>query len=135
MSGTRDEPPKFLIAKYTPDMRRNEPRNIGVIVWCAGNCAAKFLGESGNRITAPKFIQSKNAFRQWLDYWREVIGKDSIRGDDGRMVNRKQEKWLDALRQTSKGNYWLERSGELLDVVSPEELQSVADFLFDELVR
>ena len=32
--------PRFLIAKYAPDLRRMEPRNIGVIVWNEGTTAA-----------------------------------------------------------------------------------------------
>ena len=43
---------RFLVAKYIPDMRRPEPRQIGVIVWTHGKLSARFLwGAVGRRRT------------------------------------------------------------------------------------
>jgi len=129
--------PQFLVAKYFPDMRRLEPRNIGVIVWCDGNCIAKFLGDGESKagINAPKFIQCKKTYRRWLDYWRLVISKDDIRMHRGERVLKSDKRFVDALCDTSNGNYRLVSGGELMDNVKPEELMNVAEYLFDELVK
>lgn len=40
--------PRYLIAKYIPDLRRMEPRNIGVIVWSPQGVAARFAAEKAD---------------------------------------------------------------------------------------
>ena len=35
--------PKYLIAKYIPDLNRMEPRNIGIVVWSPEGIEARFL--------------------------------------------------------------------------------------------
>ena len=41
--------PRYLIAKYIPDLQRVEPQNIGVIVWAPGVAAARFAAEKADR--------------------------------------------------------------------------------------
>jgi hypothetical protein len=38
--------PRYLIANYIPDLRRMEPRNIGVVLWALGAVVREPLGES-----------------------------------------------------------------------------------------
>ena len=62
--------PRLLIAKYVPDLRRMEPKNIGIIVWAAdGAVAARFAGEEINgryTVKPPKIANSRKAYRDWL---------------------------------------------------------------------
>ncbi len=74
MEATLKSAPRFLIAKYAPDLRLMEPRNIGIILWSSGVVAARFIGESdAGPVTPPTFIARKNkqVYVQWLRHWRE----------------------------------------------------------------
>jgi predicted RNA-binding protein with RPS1 domain len=78
------ELPRFLIAKYVPDVFRNEPRNIGVVLWTPDGVAARFLGEKPDApgevddADIPEFVNSKHAYKQWVRYWRRELGKPAV---------------------------------------------------------
>lgn len=40
---------RYFVAKYIPDLLRNEPRNFGVILWTPDGVAARFLAEERER--------------------------------------------------------------------------------------
>lgn len=131
----------YLIAKYVSDLFRNEPVNIGVIAWCDGSTAFRFLcadaeGHVDGRMLRGKIATlSLDAYKQWISAWVKLLAKDKISfiGKPG-IVTKASEQFLDALESTSKGNYILERGGELLEDVSQNQIQSVADYLFARLV-
>jgi hypothetical protein len=126
--------PRFLIAKYVSDLRRMEPRNVGVIVWADGEVTGKFLGD-GEHGPIPDNVQSKNAYRQWLEYWNLQISKDRLSRRDGSTVERSEAEYVDVLQERSKPQYMLVDGGILMESIStPAELGEVADELFSELV-
>lgn len=132
--------PRFLIAKYVPDLRRMEPRNVGVIVWSNGDIRARFSGEKSNGRTevAPPTrlqIQSRNAYRQWIDYWRALIAKPALNDSRGRAVERDDSEFVSLLASKSKQQFYLAEGGEFLESIKPTELDAVADELFSELVE
>lgn len=120
---------RFLVAKYVPDLRRMEPRNIGVVVWSNGTVAARFIGEDSTGS-----VRGSRAFREWVSYWRTQIAKDSIRTRDGRLVSSFETEFVDQLTTGSKQQYMLVDGGYLLDQHSPEDVSSLADELFRQLV-
>jgi len=133
--------PKYLLAKYIPDLRRGEPRNVGVIAWSAGDVEARFVGEKhgfpgevdGRSI--PSFVTSSQAYKQWIEYWRLQMGRETIiPASGGAAVSRDDANFLTALRAANKGNFVLVDGGFLLDPVSAEDLAAVADHLFATLV-
>ncbi len=133
---------KYLLAKYIPDLHRFEPRNIGVIVWSPLGIEARFLAEYPNRPgevdgrSIPGFVTSASAYKQWVRYWRDAISGTSIRPlGGGDVVSSSSPGFIEALQQTARGNFVVVDAGSVLDDISEEELPTVADQLFAQLIE
>ncbi|MCX5960672.1 MAG: hypothetical protein NT053_12860 [Cyanobacteria bacterium] len=133
---------KYLLAKYIPDLQRFEPRNIGVIVWSPLGVEARFLAEYSNRPgevdgrSIPGFVTSTSAYRQWIRYWRDAITETSIRPlGDSALVSSSSPDFIEALQQTARGNFAVVDAGSVLDDITEEELPTVADQLFTQLIE
>jgi hypothetical protein len=133
---------KYLLAKYIPDLHRFEPRNIGVIVWSPLGIEARFLAEYTNRLgevdgrSIPGFVTSASAYRQWIRYWRDAIAGTGIRPlSGGDVVSSDSPGFIEALQQTGRGNFVVVDAGLVLDDIREEELASVADQLFTQLIE
>lgn len=65
---------RYLVAKYVPDLRRMEPKNIGVVVWSDGVVAARFAAECPEKSgtvddrCVPGFVRSLSAYKQWVRF-------------------------------------------------------------------
>jgi len=117
-----------------------EPRNIGVILWADGNVRARFAGEKVNghiSISPPSHlhVQSKNAYRQWIKYWRAIIDKPTLTRPDGKAVERDDVEFVKLMASKSKQQYYLFDGGEFAEKIEPAEMDNVIDELFQELVR
>jgi hypothetical protein len=133
---------KYLLAKYIPDLRRYEPRNIGIIVWSPEGLDARFLGEkdeptgSINGRSVPPFVTSLNAYKQWVYYWRAEIEKSKIKPiSGGESVARDLPEFTEVLKTANRGNFVLEDGGLLLDRITSEQLPQLTDELFTALVE
>lgn len=127
---------RFLVAKYVPDMRRMEPRNIGVVVWHNGVLQAKFLGEQDNRIaTPPSFSTDTHAYREWIGYWRRQASKDELCASSGARIRRDSPDFLDALAECSKKQFLLVDGGEVLADIDATEAKDALQELFETLVK
>jgi len=133
--------PRYLIAKYIPDLGRMEPRNVGVILWSPNGVEARFLAEKSDRPgevdgrSVPGFVTSTQAYRQWIAFWRSELARPEILPLQGReKIPRSSPGFLDVLQTTGRGNFVLVDGGFLLDSVSEEELPRLADKLFASLV-
>jgi hypothetical protein len=133
--------PRYLIAKYIGDLRRVEPRNIGVILWTPNGIAARFLAEKSGREgevdgrSIPSFVTSVSAYKQWIEFWRAELDKSEIESVDeaGKKAALGDPSYLDILMNSSKGNFVLVDGGFLLDPV--EDVDDAVDFLFSTLVE
>jgi hypothetical protein len=129
-----DGRPHYLVAKYISDLQRMEPRNIGVVVWSPGNVAARFVAEKPGSAgdidgrSVPAFVTSTTAYKQWVDFWRDLLRARPAA--PGKLRNR----WAETLKQTSRGNFWLAEGGVILDR-RVEDVQLLADDLFVRLVE
>lgn len=128
--------PHYILAKYVSDPMRNEPRNIGVIVWAPWGVSARFLGEEhgvldGRKI--PSWVQSRDAYREWMGSWRSVLLHKKVPTADGE-IEAADIRFLDALSQKGRGNYVLSDKGSVLDPVTQEDGPALMDFLFSTLV-
>lgn len=129
---------RFIIAKFIPDVFRNEPKNIGVIVWSPQGVAARFFGER-----APGDIDGRSvrhgcadtgAYKQWITYWRECLNQEIIepvRG--GTPVARTSKEFLDVLCGESVGQFFLEDGGEAATAAA-DSLQICVDDLYRRIV-
>jgi hypothetical protein len=124
------ELPRILIAKYIPDVFRDEPRNIGVVLWTPDAVAARFLGEKPdapgevNDSEIPAFVHSPHAYKQWVRYWRRGIDKLLGGGADR----------LDSLRRTGPSNYHLADAGVIAEPIPRTELPQAVQKLFESHV-
>jgi hypothetical protein len=130
---------RFVVAKYIPDLRRMEPRNIGIIVWHKGATASRFLGEdeaTGELHSPPRRISVKDntAYRQWVESWRMQLTKPFIETGHGDVIKKTSPEYLKQLCEWSRGNYVLVDGGEVPGNVQEDELTALADYLFQETV-
>jgi hypothetical protein len=133
--------PRFLIAKYVPDVFRNEPRNIGVVLWSPDGVAARFVGEKPDApgevddARVPPFVSSAEAYKQWVRYWRREMAKPAIRpATGGPLTPRGSPVWLSALRQTGLSNFLLTDGGTLTEPIPDNELPQAVNYLFENYV-
>lgn len=75
---------RILLAKYVPDRRRWEPRNIGVIVVTESANVARFVGERGPDDVDRRqlrFVGDTEAYTEWVAHWRRcmVDGEEALR--------------------------------------------------------
>lgn len=126
--------PQVLVAKFVPDVARNEPRNVGVFLATDGRTVARFLGESldtpgkiVSRVPMFESRQDRDAYREWISYWR--ISMDRM-GNSMPATERVQR-----LQESSKSQFAVVRCGFLRKVVLDAELDSEVDLLFERLVE
>ncbi len=113
---------EWLLAKYMPDLRRREPRNVGVVVFADARAVMRFRGMrpdgSVDGRAAP--VAAVEVYKGWIEYWQYLAG-----------VTTDPDEWC---RHRSFENYWMERGGELLagDIDEPGVL---LEHLYRELVE
>ena len=119
--------PRFLLAKYIPDLSRMEPRNIGVILWIRGKIACRFL-------EAPGFLNEDSSYDRWCEFWKHETSGRSIQPLRGMPISIEEPGCLDALMSTQDGSFQLFDSGELIETVHMRDITRAVNSLFDELV-
>jgi hypothetical protein len=134
--------PRYLLAKYIPDLSRFEPKNIGIIVWSPYGIKSRFLaekpsspGEVDGR-SIPSFITSPSAYRQWINFWNKEVHKPVLEPvNGGELVSVENPQVIEILKQTGRDNFILEDGGFLLDAIGAEDIQPFLDYLFSTLVN
>ena len=122
--------PKIILAKYAPDLSRMEPRNIGVFLWAKRTLFARFLEPD-----EAAFVNESETYERWRTYWMDMASEGIIKPPRGRPVSAEDERCIEVLLGTQKGNYLLVDSGELLQQVGKRDARKAVEFLFEELVR
>jgi len=98
----------WYLVKHVADVRRREPRNVGVILRTGdGSWQSKFLGESGDGTVHSRDIPRSyginyEIYLSWHDYFRRKLSDDTWR-DVERMQSRR------------KGNFFAEAGGQIFD--------------------
>lgn len=129
---------RFAVAKYIPDLQRNEPRNIGVLVWTPEAVGARFIGERINgtiegRTVAP-LVPDVSVYKRWVSYWRTQLENEFIDSPyEPEPIPHTSERFLEALNVSGPSHFVLS-VGTLFNPVSPEEIGEHVDELFCSLV-
>src|SRR6266699_384568 len=101
---------RYIIAKYVPEILRNEPRNFGVIVWSPEKLDARFSGETGgggvDGRKIPEWVKSKTSYKEWVHYLRNCIAHGAVE-IKGKVVRSDVPDFIDALKDVSNANYVL----------------------------
>lgn len=136
--------PRYLLVKFIPDLARNEPRNVGVVVWSRQGTAARFVGERSTpgevdgRYVPGAVGQVLAGYKQWVQYWQMEINKPVIGPylrHSHETTDRGSSLFLQTLKGSAKGNFMLEDGGVLLDELSDDVApRDLADYLFRNLV-
>jgi hypothetical protein len=130
----QESTPRFLIAKYIPDLRRMEPRNIGVVLWNNGSVKAKFLGENPKQIKTPGFARDDHAYREWVEFWKHQVAKHELTDKQGNVFARESPDFLEALAAKSKEQFMLVDGGVFgVEIPQLETAMALAE-LFEALV-
>lgn len=110
--------------KYLPDVRRREPRNVGLVLATPNGWLTKFVGEAkdgaikGNRVRGSIDI---DVYKTWVDYFR-------------RKANSQQWEDVERLQRRRRATYYSEIGGQ---VSNPDNQpwQSIINSLFNDLVQ
>lgn len=133
--------PTYLLAKFIPDLKRMEPRNIGLVLWTPVGVAARFLferphgsGEVDGR-AVPNWLGSLTAYKQWVAYWRASVAQPQFQPPTGgQPVEISSPDFVKAIQAANKGQYVLVEGGVLLDGVPANEVEDACKYLFETLV-
>lgn len=126
--------PTFYVAKFIPDLIRNEPRNVGVILWTSGRLTARFLGEvgEGGQGLDSRFLRgltSANSYRRWVTYLRNQLNSltESLCPDPGEVFSTLSSKLNEA--------FFLVEGGMLFEDVKEVNIRVAVDNLFQKFVK
>mgnify|MGYP000399457873 CR=1 FL=1 len=121
--------PRFILAKYVPQLNRMEPRNIGVILWAKGEIASKFLP-----VESADFIADVDGYQWWINSWLKAVASSEVRPLRGKPVSKKSPESMDAILSLQEGQFLLVDAGELLEDIRKSQIQEAVQFLFQDLV-
>ena len=132
---------RYSVAKYIPDLVRGEPRNIGVVVWSPDRVEARFIAEYPDRPgqidgrSIPGFVTSPVAYRQWVQFWRSELSRQSVSSKQGRgPIRREDAAFLDTIQSWNKDNFQLLDGGSILPEGGSSDLATIVQSLFEDLV-
>jgi hypothetical protein len=114
----------YLIAKYVDDIRRNEPINVGVIVFDGSGFQARFEGEDENahldRRRIRRLVTGRDAYTAWVRHWRRVLEEV----DDPT-----------ALLRAGSQDFFVETGGQIVLDYDNRALEETARELYARLVK
>src|SRR5262245_34785589 len=67
---------RYAVAKYVPDLLRQEPRNIGVFVIGNEDAASRLLGETSSGaldLRRVPFVNDRSVYAEWYAYWKAIV--------------------------------------------------------------
>jgi hypothetical protein len=112
---------RYWVAKNVEDQFRNEPRNVGVIVWGERSIAARFIGEKESAAIDRRLLGQRfrypDIYLQWVAYWREEIAAGRI----------------ESIVRAVTPNYYVVEAGEVSDT-GLDTAEAVCSFLYTLLV-
>ena len=138
VDGLEDEPViRYLLARYVDDLLRNEPKNVGIVVFDGEVAAARFLGEvEPGRIDLRhvKWMDGRSSYGQWVDYWRTTLDDPGVLSDELRGEPGGSDHVIERLISTSSADFRLELGGEVLVDADDLGVRDSVDKLFERLV-
>jgi hypothetical protein len=116
---------EWLVAKYMPDLKRREPRNVGVMLRVGHRTLSRFAGERAGGGIDGRFLRGRVAdvdtYRAWVNFWRHAVE------DAGSL--------REVMQPTGDENYAVEYGGERLLGSDAREAEDMLDYLYATLVE
>jgi hypothetical protein len=130
--------PTFLVCKYVPDPRRQEPRNVGVVLLHpTEGVQARFLGEDlpgeidGRKVAG--VVRDTKGYDQWVTYWRyctQAINLDDP--SDPKIL----EQVRTSLLSSSRNNYTVVEGGEvMISGAEDKDPSALLSYVYNEIVE
>jgi hypothetical protein len=118
----------YLVAKYIPDILRQEPRNIGILLYWDGEWSAQFDEDPENPAAA------SGAFLEWKGFWRDCLekGVPPLRG--GEYIAPDDGGFALALCQASRGNFALSPGLDIMYPAKVIDAKSAMRYLYNLIV-
>lgn len=131
--------PKFLVCKYVENIRRQETRNVGVILVHNNTIHARFLGEDfpgeidGRRIKT--VVDDYQTYAQWVNYWRYCIDPINVSSSD-QVSDQEVERAITQLIESERQNFFISKGGEVLIPNSEhKDASALLTYLYNEVVE
>lgn len=126
----------YLIAKYVDDLARNEPVNVGIILFEDGRRMARFVGEDADGdidLRRLRGMEGRRTFKSWIRYWRKALANPTVlsRNVDADASDQVVADGLVALRRS---NFFVEHGGAIVLDTSEETTEATLQRLYDRLV-
>jgi hypothetical protein len=114
---------EWFVAKYVGDLRRQETKNVGVVVFSNGAIETRFLGEREDGTIDGRSVRALGSieiYRAWVEHWRRLA--ISADGSDALLSRRGSD------------NFFLDFGGERLLGPKHGDASELATELFEILV-
>ncbi len=130
---------RYAVAKHTPDLIRQEPRNVGVFLQWRGRTHARFLGQTKSGGIDRRVIRSKvlepDVYEQWVSFWLAEIEKHSVYDPIARReVRTGDHLFFEYLSHMSKENFAIVEGGAVGRTLEADTAEDILSFLFASLV-
>lgn len=124
----------YAVAKYTPDLLRQEPRNIGVFVSSTDRVVARFLGETQPGVLTTSLLpkdlfNDPDLYGEWHDYWRRTLRRLANLESGVSVLEVIQQKLI-----KNEGHAFAVARGGEFDPEPDQTLEDVVEYLFTRLV-
>lgn len=129
---------KYWLARYTRDLFRQEPRNVGIFACLDTELQARFFGEKRPGHIDGRALRYRiadpTAYTEWVTFWRRTL--ESPPTWDPTSLSRVSgaEDIMNYIVRSSKGQYAVTAGGELAGIEPSDSLTSALDYLYRALV-
>jgi len=122
---------RYLIARFTKDLRRREPKNFGVILWTKHKVASRFLPlEQYAKIGA-----DRDDVENWIDYWEHVCKDGATHLGKQPDVSPSDSKILDVIQGSCTGSFSFVVGGSVAEPIRKRDVNSVINDLYVSLIQ
>ncbi len=130
----------YLLARYTDDLTRNEPINVGVIVYDGARALARFDGEDPRTQTIDlrrirHRITGSNTYRSWVAYWRRALDEPAVLSPQLVDAQPGDPAVIECLLGLGGDEFSLIRGGEIVFDADERPLETTLGDLYERLVR
>lgn len=131
---------RYLLARYTDDLTRNEAVNVGVIVYDGAQAAARFDGEDPNSQTIDlrrirHRITGSHSYRAWVSYWRRALVEPAVLAPQLAGARPGDSAVIDFLLKLGGDEFSLIRGGDIIFDGDERSLDATLQDLYERLVR
>jgi hypothetical protein len=130
----------YLLARYTDDLTRNEPINVGVVVYDGTSALARFDGEDpGTRTIDLRRVRHRitgsHTYRAWVAYWRRALTEPAVLTPQLAGAQPGDPAVIEFLLGLGGDEFSLIRGGEIVFDGDERSLEATLRDLYERLVR